>query len=86
MEKQVAVLQGISSISQGVNFPTAGTFTINFLGRGTFGAGVNPFVFPVDGTSYGSFMPTNTANFANYTSYLFTVTAATTRSNSPART
>ena len=73
---QVAVLQGIASISQVVNFPTAGTFTINFLSAArTFGAGVNPFVFSVDGTSYGSFMPTNTASFANYTSDSFTVTA-----------
>ena len=55
---QVAVLQGISSITQSVDFPTAGTFTIDFLSAArTYGAGVNPFVVSVDGTSYGSFAP-----------------------------
>ncbi len=73
---QVAFLQSNATMSQSINFPTAGTYQLSFQAIQRANNGSEDFQLQVDGVPYGSFTP-GTASYSTYTTSPFTVTAGT---------
>ena len=73
---QVGYLQlGDAVISQSLSFPTAGTFTVQFLSaqRQNFNHGGQSFIVEIDGAPEGTITPAG-ITYASYSSQAFTVT------------
>ena len=63
---QVVSIQKDASISQSVNFPTAGTYQLNWSAEDRPGNAGNPINVQLDGSTINSFSNTNSANWTSY--------------------